>query len=207
MPDADTILRGLARVADQFLLLAGVWHLLVAAALAALARGARPTRRTAAALLLAPIASVSALAWLTANPFNAAVFAGLFALLALIAARMQPRPLARAPAWARTLGGLALAYAWVYPHFLASHHPALYLVAAPMGLLPCPTLAMVLGFGLLAQGLGSRAWALLTGAAGLFYALFGALRLGVWLDCGLLVAAAAMLTCAWRTPPAPRTRP
>ena len=62
-----------------------------------------------------------------------------------------------------------------------------------MGLLPCPTLATVLGAGLCANGFGSRAWALVTGAAGLFFAAFGVVRLRVWLDAGVLVGSSAML--------------
>ena len=59
-------------------------------------------------------------------------------------------------------------------------------------------LAMVLGASLCARGFGSRAWCLVTGAAGLFFALFGMLRLGVWLDAGLLVASVATLALAGR---------
>jgi hypothetical protein len=101
--------------------------------------------------------------------------------------------------------GLAsIAYGFVYPHFLADTPAWMYLVAAPVGLVPCPTLATVLGFGLLAGGFGSRAWSTTAGLAGLFYAVFGTLRLGVWLDVGLGVAAVAMLACAMSVP---RRRP
>jgi hypothetical protein len=37
-----------------------------------------------------------------------------------------------------------------------------------------------------------------TGAAGVFFALFGMVRLGVWLDSGLLVASVAMFALASR---------
>ncbi|MBK7401940.1 MAG: hypothetical protein IPJ34_38240 [Myxococcales bacterium] len=163
MPSSLQILAGLALVANRFLPLAVAWHVVVALAAAALALGLRPTQRLAALVLVAPLVSVSALAWTTANPFNGAAFAGLSLGLALLASRLPPSLVTRGPPWALVLGGAALLYAWGYPHFLA--RPALYLVAAPMGLLPCPTLALVLGAGLCAGGFGSRAWCLVSGAA------------------------------------------
>jgi hypothetical protein len=54
----------------------------------------------------------------------------------------------------------------------------------------------VLGFSLLFSGFHSRAWQSIAAAAGLFYALFGVLVLGVWLDLGLLVGAVAMIILA-----------
>lgn len=199
MPTSEQILAGLALVANRFLPLAVAWHVSLALAAAALAFGVRPSKRAASVLLVAPLVSVSALAWATSNPFNGVAFACLALALTFIGARLTVTPVVRARAWALALGGSAIVYAWVYPHFLDAHHPATYLIAAPMGLLPCPTLAMVLGIGLGAQGFDSRAWALVTGVAGLFFALFGIIRLGVWLDSGLLVASAAMFVFARRT--------
>lgn len=199
MPSSQQILAGLALVANRFLLLAMAWHAVLVLAAVALSLGVRPSKRVASLLLVAPLVSVSALSWMTLNPFNGAAFASLAVVLALIGARLASTPVVRARGWALVLGGSTLAYAWIYPHFLDAHHPAVYLVAAPMGLLPCPSLAMVLGAGLCAQGFGSRAWALVTGAAGLVFALFGIVRLGVWLDSGLLVASFAMFALARRS--------
>lgn len=70
---------------------------------------------------------------------------------------------------------------------------AVYAYAAPLGLIPCPTLALVTGFALFAGGLVSRTWVVVLGAAGASYALFGALGLGVWIDLALLVGATALL--------------
>lgn len=196
LPSAEQILADLALVANRFLSLAVAWHVVVIVAAAALALGVRPSKRVAAFLLIAPLVSVSAVSSTTSNPFNGAVFASLSVVLAVVATGVASTPLSRAPAWAISLGASTVAYAWVYPHFLDARPPALYFVAAPMGLLPCPTLALVLGIGLCADGLGSRVWALVMGFAGLFFALFGVLRLGVWLDTGLLIAALATLVIA-----------
>jgi hypothetical protein len=198
MPGSEQILAGLALIANRFLPLAVAWHVVLVLAAAALVLGVRPSNRAAALLLVVPLASVSTLAWTTSSPFNGMTFASISLVLALIGTRVTSTPVARARNWALVLGGSTLVYAWVYLHFLDAHHPALYLIAAPMGLLPCPTLAMVLGAGLCAQGFGSRAWALVTGAAGLFFALFGIVRLGVWLDSGLLVASVATFALARR---------
>jgi hypothetical protein len=170
MPSSEQILAGLALIGNRFLPLAIAWHVVLFLAAAALAFGVRPSRRAAALLLVAPLVCVSALAWMTSNAFNGVAFAILSVMLALIGTRLTSTPETRARIWALVLGGSTLVYAWVYPHFLDAHHPALYLIAAPMGLLPCPTLAMVLGVGLCAQGFGSRARALVAGAAGLLVA-------------------------------------
>ena len=50
----------------------------------------------------------------------------------------------------------------------------------PTGLVPCPTLSIVIGLALIVEGLDSRIWtSVLVGATGVFYGIFGAVRLGV----------------------------
>jgi hypothetical protein len=140
-----------------------------------------------------PIASVAAFALIYGNYFNGAVFVLLAVTLGALAARA---PRARIPApdgWTAGLGAAMFTFAWLYPHFLVGVSPAVYAFGAPMGLLPCPTLSLVIGLALLTGGPGGRAFTFVTAAAGLFYALFGALRLGVWLDVGLLIGAVGLL--------------
>ena len=81
----------------------------------------------------------------------------------------------------------------VYPHFLEQFSPAVYLVAAPTGLIPCPTLWLVIGFTLLAGGLGSRAWSLVLAVAGAFYACSECARFGVTLDIALAAGALCLV--------------
>lgn len=199
MPSAEQILESLSTIANQFMLLAAAWHLLLLVLLLAVARGFRPSPHVASLVLALPLGCVSALAWAKGNPFNGAMFAGLGIALLWVSRGLPRDPARGGPPWALFVGMLTLAYAWVYPHFLEPAHPALRLIASPMGLLPCPTLSMVIGLGLLGGGLSSRAFSLTTGLAGAFYALFGMLRLGVWLDLGLLLASAAILVFARRT--------
>lgn len=199
MPSSAEILRGLAELATGNVALAVLWHFLIGTGIVAAWLGHwQPTRRIAALSLVAPLASVALLAWSAGNPFNGVVMTLAAAILLAIAVRLEPLPMRPAPLWAIAIGVLAIAYGWVYPHFLADSPAIAYFVAAPVGIVPCPTLAIVAGFSLVGNGFESRAWSLTVAALGIFYALFGALRLGVWLDAGLLLAAIAMLLVAFR---------
>lgn len=203
MPSVEAILAGLTRIANDAFALAVAWHVLVALALILHSiRG--PGGRAAAVLASAPLASVSALAWVFGNPFNGAVFALLAATLAVLGARRVTQPLAPRPAWARAAGGLLVVYAWVYPHFLVDRSPLAYLVGSPMALVPCPTLALVLGLALLGVVRARRAWSFVLAAAGVLYATIGVARLGVVLDLPLLAGAIALAVADRRSSsPAP----
>jgi len=198
MPTPGQIHEGLAAVASQWSSVAILWHVAIASLLAALLLERWPTRRTLALLLALPLASVCAFAWLAHNPFNGVLFAAGAVALAVIGARLPQAASRRAPApWA--MAGFALiAFGWVYPHFLEDGSWLRYLYAAPVGLVPCPTLAAVTGFALLTGGLDSRAASLTLAALGLFYGLFGVFGLGVQLDAVLIVGAAALATMALR---------
>ena len=171
----------------------------------ALAIGWRPSQRLARALIALPLASVAAFAFVFGNPFNGIMLAaGSVALFAL--ARVgDRRAVQRGTAWASGIGIASLAFGWVYPHFLEGN-PTAYLIAAPLGLVPCPTLAAAIGFALLGGGLGGRAWGLTLAALGLFYGLRGAFRLGVLLDAGLVLGAITLLVAALRSESPPDLR-
>ncbi len=190
MPTRAEILAELGRAANESFALAVAWHALVAAALAALLLGWRPSRRLARELLVAPVASVSAVAFAFQNPFNGVVFAALAAVLLALGARRDDADVAAPSRGALAAGAAMVSFACVYPHFLAGS-PVLYLWGAPMGVVPCPTLALVVGLAL-AGGLGASAWSRVLAAAGFAYALFGVLRLGVGLDAPLLFGSMAL---------------
>ncbi|PLW83854.1 hypothetical protein CWI75_00380 [Kineobactrum sediminis] len=88
-----------------------------------------------------------------------------------------------------------IGFGWLYPHFLDNTTSLVYLYAAPTGLIPCPTLSIVIGFTLILGGLGSRSWCLVLAMMGLFYGVFGAARLGVRID-GVLILGALAAACA-----------
>ncbi len=199
MPSSHEILDGLEAIANEWRALAIAWHAVWAVALMALGAGWRPRRPVAGAALAVPILSVSLLAWLSGNPFNGTVFAILAVALAGLALRLPCRPVQISPAWLLLPGLVLTAFAWIYPHFLRTDSWIISLSAAPLGLIPCPTLSAVLGMALMLRGLDSRQWSLVLAAAGILYGLIGWARLGVAIDAVLLVGAAGLAVAAvWR---------
>ena len=87
---------------------------------------------------------------------------------------------------------LLIAFSWFYPHFLDDRSALIYRYAAPLGLVPCPTLSALIGFALLARGFESRAWSTVLASLGLAYAIFGSLRLGGAIDAVLAVGALSL---------------
>jgi hypothetical protein len=199
MPSARAITNHLELVTNQAITLAIAWHVVIAAALAAILVGWRPSARSAGALLVLPIASASAVAFAFGNPFNGTMLAVLALTLAVLAAHSRTIEFVRGAAWAEVAGILMLAFGLFYPHFLATNSPLKYLYAAPTGLIPCPTLSLVVGFGLLGGApQGTRAWSLALATAGLFYGVFGVARLGVLLDIPLILGASSLFFVALR---------
>lgn len=207
MPEPQTILNHLARAANEAIVLAGLWHAALAVAVGALARGWRPPARRARTMLAAPLASASVVAFFFGNPFNAIVLGvGASVLFALGLGTERP-PSAPAPLLVRLTAVAMIAFGAFYPHFLEGHSPMAYSVAAPMGVIPCPTLSVMIGWALFANGLGSRTWSLSLAALGMFYGVFGVFRLQVHLDMPLLVGAAALAVVALRHPSSGRLAP
>src|SRR6185436_16836025 len=100
MPSPETILTGLAAIANDWRWLAIAWHVWVAVLVVLLVGGWRPSVRTAWRLLIAPLISVAVLAWRSGNPFNGAMFIGLAVALALESFRVPDEPVRSAsPAW------------------------------------------------------------------------------------------------------------
>lgn len=207
MPAPEDILAGLHSIANEALPIAIVWHLLAFAGVAGVALGWRPTRRVVGLMLTLPAASVALIAWTHGNPFNGSVFTALVAALGFLGLRLPARPPGRAPSWALTLGCLMVVFGFVYPHFVETDSWWTYLYAAPTGLVPCPTLAVMIGIALAADGLGDRRWSLVLAAAGFFYGVFGTVRLGVTLDVGLIAGASGLLAKAARGRPTPGAVP
>lgn len=193
MPPAKSILDGLTQVATGAVEISIGWHLAVALAVAAFLLGVRPQKRFAATALSAPLVSVGLLALLYGNPFNGAVFSFLAIALAALALRAPRGPIALGSTWSAVLGSSLIAFALVYPHFLDGAPWFKYFYAAPLGTIPCPTLSLVVGTTLIADGFGLRAWRILVATAACFYSLFGAVRLGVLIDIVLFGGAIGIL--------------
>jgi hypothetical protein len=178
---------------NQYTAVAVAWHVVILAGLVLLGFGWRPSNRLGAVALGAPALSVSGFAFTSGNPFNGTVFALLAIALAIAGSGAPQAPVRLAAPWATGAGALLIAFGLVYPHFLEGTTPLRYFYAAPTGLIPCPTLSLLIGFSLVADGFQRRAVPLLLGVVGLLYGVFGVFRLGVHLDVVLAVGAVAVL--------------
>ena len=193
MPTPQQVLNGLGEIAGTWTWLAVIWHAYIAVLVVGLVLGVRPPRRLGGILVGLPLLSVSGLAWWSGNPFNGIVFGLVGVLVLAISGRLGESRVAIAAPWAWVPGVVMVVFGWVYPHFLEKTSLGLYLYSAPLGLIPCPTLSVVVGLGLVSGGFGSRGWTLAVGITGLFYGLFGAVRLGVSLDWVLVAGALRLL--------------
>ena len=198
MPNASQIVAGLAAVANENLATALGWHVVLGGAIVSILIGWRPSRRTAFMLLSGLPASVSGFAFQYGNPFNGIAFALLTGVLLLNSLGPDAMLLRRQTPAAAVIGSALIAFGWLYPHFLVSQPIFMYAFVAPTGLIPCPTLAVLSGVTVLLQKGLSRNWSIVLGVFGLFYGAFGALRLGVWMDAGLLAGALYLLTLGAR---------
>lgn len=182
MPAAGDILQDLGEIANAWTLLALLWHVYFAGLIGTIALGCRPSRRVIGALLIVPLVSVSVLAWRAGNPFNGTVFALAGAVLVLVVVRWPSTPVElRSKIWF-SAGSAFVVFGWVYPHFLETGSLLPYLYAAPVGLIPCPTLSILSGLTLMLGGFNSTAWTSVLGIASLFYGIFGSVHLGVTID-------------------------
>jgi hypothetical protein len=199
VPAADQILAGLTAIANDWRRLAVAWHVLLAAVLLGLVVSWRPTIRVVGQLLAVLLLSVAMTAWVAGNPFNGTVFAILAAVFAAMAWR-RPTTAARLASPLRVAGGLGLVvFGSTYPHFVRAESWTTYLYASPLGIVPCPTLSVVMGVTLLVEDLHSRSWTTMLATAGLLYGAIGVFRLHVMLDLVLLLAS-AMLAVALTKP-------
>jgi hypothetical protein len=188
VPTAEAVLSWATGLANEWRWLAIIWHVALGALLVAASRS-EVSERLVARLLVLPIVSVAALAWLSGNPFNGLIFT-IVTILLLRSARHLPRPGVTRAARGWQLAGWALiAFGWLYPHFLITDTWAAYAYASPFGLLPCPTLSVVAGVTLVVGGFRSVSWSAVVAAAGVLYGAIGVFRLGVVLDVWLLAGA------------------
>lgn len=198
MPSPDTILTGLTALANEWRSLAIAWHIFLGTSILSVLAGWRPPARRLGQLLLAPLASVAVLAFLSGNPFNGILFVVLTLTLIRATTRfLDARAQLASPAWVAA-GAAFIVFGWAYPHFLPTDSWTAYLYAAPFGILPCPTLTAVIGVTLAFRNLHSRPWSAPLAVAGLWYGTIGVFALGVALDFVLLLASAMLAVAAWR---------
>lgn len=205
MPTPQVILDSAAAIANDWRWLAIAWHAVFIATLIG-TWWRRPITRTVATLMIAPVISVGALAWWSGNPFTGTLFACLALLMAVITRRL-PDAVIAAGSSAEVAAGCGLAaFGLVYPHFLRTESWVEYLYAAPFGLVPCPTLTVLVGVSLFAGSFGSRPWAAVVAGASLIYGVIGVAVLGVWIDVVLIAGGMVLAGRLWRIRTTPTTR-
>ena len=193
MPKTEEILNGLQTIVNDYSTIAIIWHVIFYALIAALIFKWLPTNRLFGLLICAPILSVAVLAFLSGNPFNGILFSILTVLIIISALRASSQPVQTSQIIFMVIGIMMIVFGLVYPHFVNTDSFLKYVYASPVGLIPCPTLSILIGFLLLYNGFGSQSSTLTFIAFGLFYGIFGVLKLAVFLDIFLVFGTIALL--------------
>ncbi len=205
MPSPQQVLEHLTHLANEGRTLGLFWHLATLVGLGfVLARRWRG-RASIAIVTALPLFTASLLAFSDGNVVTGVALDVCGLALIVIARKFagtRTEPGRTIPLFA---GAVTVIYALTYTHFTAvSGWTDLWFT--PVGVLPCPTLALVSGIGLMAGGFRSRAWSLTASLFGLVYSLYGVLQLGVMLDVGLLAASVVLaMQGALLSPPVRRT--
>jgi hypothetical protein len=189
MPTPEQLLNILNTLTNRWDLLATAWYLYFAILSIGLVSGIRPTKPVGGALLALPLLPVSIYAWLATDSFDAILTGMVGITLLLIAMRLSEEKITFEPSWRVGVGILLITAGWLYFPLLQGYSTVLSFYTAPAELVPCPTLMLIIALSLMTDGLGSRPWSLVLGAAGLFYGINGVMRLGISMDLFLIVGA------------------
>jgi hypothetical protein len=197
MPTPEEILSGLAFAANKFYMLSIVWHIIVLAVVILLISGKTVDKKVIASGSGILLLSVGFIAVQVANPFNAVMFALAALIVGVFTLKFKKEQIGLKWDFVTAIGILMLVFGFVYPHFLEGAPFYKYLYASPLGLIPCPTLSVFIGITLMLHGSLPKKWMLVGALFGLFYGIFGALRLKVYLDVVLIAGALFLLVSAF----------
>lgn len=194
MPTSAEILVVLTAIANDYIFVAIGLHILIyISAIALPATGTHLTNRSAIWLLSLLPVLVALFSWLGNNPFNGILFS-LLALFILIKATGSSGEKIRIATVPFTIAGVVMVmFGLWYPHFVRVDTFWLYLIASPTGLIPCPTLSVMIGMALIFNEFRSNPLRMLLLVYGFFYSLFGVFKLGVYLDVVLLAGTIVFL--------------
>jgi hypothetical protein len=193
MPKTEEILTGLQTIAANQTTVAIIWHIALYFLIICLLVNWHPSNRLMGILMCLPAISVAVLALTHSNPFNGSLFAILAVLILVFALRTDGMRVSLSSWPFMVTGIIMIAFGFAYPHFIKADSLFEYLYASPFGLIPCPTLSVLIGFLLLFNALGSPAISVTLIVFGLFYGLFGVFKLGVTLDLFLLMGSISLL--------------
>lgn len=189
----EEILAGLTSIANDYSNIAIAWHVIILIIIAALFIGWKPNNSFMILLLSSLLMSVSAVAGMQGNFFNAAVFVFLVIMSIYSILSSGNGNVSGDRSWADISGLILIIFGLFYPEFFKSTSFLEYGYASPTGLIPCPTLAVLTGFGLVYKGFMSHTWSITLGVAGLFYGLMGVFYLGMYIDWVLVAGAGVLL--------------
>jgi hypothetical protein len=186
MPTPEEILTSTAYLANKYMAIAVMWHVVIVLLLTAYISQKQMSSRIYYGLPGLLFLSVALLAFSVLNFFNALVYFGLSVLLLRKSIttgdsrfELNKSITLTISAYAIILSGL------VYPHFLDSDIFA-YIVASPTGVIPCPTLLLVSGTSLLFVRPDDKSIFYILIPVNVVYGLIGIFVLGVYLDIILL---------------------
>ena len=193
MPKPQDIRNGLQAIVINYSNFAIIWHIIFYLLIAAIILNWEPSNRLLEIIICLPILSVSIFAWLTGNPFNGSVFLIATILLMIFGFKTDTRSINYSELTYIIAGIIMILFGLVYPHFIKPDSILKYLYVSPVGLIPCPTLSAIIGFALVFNGFGSQPVTLILVSLGLFYGIFGVLKLKVYLDLFLLLGTLTLL--------------
>ena len=192
MPTKEEILAGLAGIANEYSDIAIAWHVILIIVIAALFASWKPTNSSMILLVSSLLMSVSLFAGLQRNFFNAVVFSFLVLMSIYSAIKSKAGVIQGDRSWPDIAGLVLIIVGFIYPEFIVTGSTLEYAYLAPTGLIPCPTLSIVIGFALLYKGFMAPNWSVAIGITGIFYGLFGVFYLGMYID-WFLVAGSVLL--------------
>ncbi len=193
MPKTEEIINGLQTIVNEYSTFAIIWHAVLYLLLAALIAKWQPSNRLFGFLICIPLLSVAVFAWLSGNPFNGILFSLMMVLIFVFGFKASNQPITISQFPFMVVGIMMIIFGLVYPHFISADSFLKYLYASPVGLIPCPTLSILIGFLLLFNGFGSQSITLTFIIFGLFYGIFGVLKLAVYLDIFLVFGTIALI--------------
>jgi hypothetical protein len=193
MIKSEDIVNGLQSIVNDYSTFAILWHGIFYIIIAALMAKWVPSNKIFSLMLSLPILSVAIFAWIAGNPFNGTIFSLATILLVVFGFRVSSQPIDYSQLPFIIVGILMIVFGLVYPHFINSDSVVRYLYATPAGLIPCPTLSIIIGFLLLYNGFNSPPFTLILIVLGLFYGTFGVFKLAVHLDLFLLFGSITLL--------------
>lgn len=195
MPSTEFIISTLTNLVNDYKYFSIIWHLFFFALIIFIYNKNKPSNKITSIILIIPLLSVSMFAIIQKNPFNSIIFGLLFIVLLIIGLKLSDEKIKISINFWTISGLILIAFGWIYPHFLNSNF-ILYLIMAPIGIIPCPTLSIIIGFALLLNGFDSKLWTITLSLIGIFYGLTGTLALKVYIDIILLAGSVILMSMA-----------